>query len=77
MRIAIAGPPNVGKSVIFSALTGVGTIASNYPGTTVEYLEGQALFHGEKVTVIDLPGIYSLAGASEDERVATQLLAEA
>jgi ferrous iron transport protein B len=75
MRIAIAGPPNVGKSVIFSALTGVGTITSNYPGTTVEYLEGQALFHGEKVTVIDLPGIYSLAGASEDEKVATELLA--
>jgi ferrous iron transport protein B len=76
MRIAIAGPPNVGKSVIFSALTGVGTITSNYPGTTVEYLEGEAIFHGEKVTVIDLPGIYSLAGGSEDERVATELLAQ-
>jgi ferrous iron transport protein B len=74
MEIALAGNPNVGKSVIFSSLTGVGVISSNYPGTTVEYKEGRARFEGLTITAIDLPGIYSLAGATDDERVATNLL---
>ncbi|OGS42742.1 MAG: ferrous iron transport protein B [Euryarchaeota archaeon RBG_16_62_10] len=76
MEIALAGNPNVGKSVIFSKLTGVGVISANYPGTTVEFTEGRAKFMGMTVTVIDLPGTYSLAGNSEDERVATRLLNE-
>jgi ferrous iron transport protein B len=74
MRISLAGNPNVGKSVIFSKLTGVGVISSNYPGTTVEYEEGRTKFSGMTVEVLDLPGSYSLAGNTEDERVATDML---
>jgi ferrous iron transport protein B len=76
VEIALAGNPNVGKSVIFSRLTGVGVISSNYPGTTVEFFEGKATFMGSTITVIDLPGTYSLAGNTDDERVATNLLFE-
>jgi len=74
MRIALTGNPNVGKSVLFSKLTGVGVISSNYPGTTVEYREGRTAFSGMTIDVIDLPGSYSLAGNTEDERVATDML---
>ncbi len=76
MEIALAGNPNVGKSLIFSKLTGVGVISANYPGTTVEFEEGKAKFMDSTITVIDLPGTYSLAGNTEDERVATKLLYE-
>ncbi|HJX04778.1 MAG TPA: ferrous iron transport protein B, partial [Thermoplasmata archaeon] len=76
MEIALAGNPNVGKSVIFTKLTGVGVISSNYPGTTIEYTSGKAKFMGMTVTVVDLPGTYSLAGNSAEERVATKLLNE-
>jgi len=41
LRVLLVGNPNVGKSVVFSRLTGVGTMVSNYPGTTVEFLEGE------------------------------------
>lgn len=76
MQLALAGNPNVGKSLIFSKLTGIGVISANYPGTTVEYSEGQASFMGMTLTVIDLPGTYSLMGNTDEERVATRLLAE-
>ncbi len=76
MEIALVGNPNVGKSMLFSRLTGVGVIASNYPGSTVEYFEAQAKFMGLTLTIVDLPGTYSLAGSSDEERVATKLLAE-
>ena len=74
MEIALAGNPNVGKSVIFSKLTGVGVVSANYPGTTVEYVEGKARLGRILIDVIDLPGTYSLSGNTEDERVATDLL---
>ncbi|UCE92379.1 MAG: ferrous iron transport protein B [Methanobacteriota archaeon] len=74
MEIALAGNPNVGKSVIFGKLTGVGIISANYPGTTVEYAEGTAKLGEMIVNVIDLPGTYSLSGNTDDERVATDLL---
>jgi ferrous iron transport protein B len=76
MEIALAGNPNVGKSVVFSRLTGVGVISSNYPGSTVEYTEGKAKFMNTTITVVDLPGTYSLAGNTDDERVATRILYE-
>lgn len=72
----LAGNPNVGKSIVFSKLTGVGVISANYPGTTVEYAEGQAKFMNTTITVVDLPGTYSLAGNTDEERVATRLLYE-
>ncbi len=76
MEIALAGNPNVGKSMVFSRLTGVGVVTANYPGTTIEYSEAKAKFLGLTITVIDLPGTYSLAGNTDEEKVATRLLHE-
>ncbi|HOD74190.1 MAG TPA: FeoB small GTPase domain-containing protein, partial [Candidatus Bipolaricaulis anaerobius] len=74
MEVLLVGNPNVGKSVVFSRLTGVGAISSNYPGTTVDYLKADMMVNGRKVTFIDLPGLYSLTGGTEDQRVAAQML---
>ena len=74
MEIALAGNPNVGKSVIFSKLTGIGVISANYPGTTVEFYEGEAKLGEMIIDVVDLPGTYSLSGNTDEERVATDLL---
>lgn len=76
MRIALVGNPNVGKSVLFNRITGVGVISSNYPGTTVEIFEGKVTCKGKMIEVIDLPGTYSLSGASKDEEVTLRFLAE-
>lgn len=76
MRIVLAGNPNVGKSVLFTRITGIGVISANYPGTTVAFEEAKVTFGGKEVTVYDLPGTYSLAGVTEDETVATNLLVE-
>ncbi|MCE5297160.1 MAG: ferrous iron transport protein B [Euryarchaeota archaeon] len=74
--VALLGHPNVGKSVVFSKLTGVSALSSNYPGTTVEFQEGRVVHEGVKIDIFDLPGTYGLTGVSEDEKVATKLLAE-
>jgi ferrous iron transport protein B len=74
MRILLMGNPNVGKSVIFSRLTGINVIASNYPGTTVGYTKGFMKLGEEKVEVIDVPGTYTLEPTSEAEEVARQML---
>jgi len=76
MEIAIVGNPNVGKSVLFYKITGVGVVSSNYPGTTVEILKGEVKWGDRTIEVYDLPGIYSLSGAGEDEAVALEFLAE-
>ncbi len=74
-RVLLVGPPNVGKSVLFNRLTGLSAGVSNYPGTTVEFAEGQmTLEHGGSATVIDAPGTYSLQSKNEAERVTTRLL---
>ena len=75
-RIYLVGNPNVGKSVVFSRLTGVEVIASNYPGTTVEFSKGYLVLEGIKLEVIDLPGIYSLTPSSKADEVAVNLLNE-
>ncbi|MFH1471156.1 MAG: ferrous iron transporter B, partial [Candidatus Micrarchaeota archaeon] len=75
--IALAGNPNVGKSALMNQLTGVGVFVSNYPGTTVEIVEGDTVFGGMKLRIADLPGVYSLNGASEDEAVALDYLISA
>jgi len=72
-RIALVGNPNVGKSVIFGALTGTYANVSNYPGTTVEVARAAARFDSA-VEVIDTPGINSLTPNSEDERVTRDIL---
>jgi len=68
------GNPNVGKSVVFSRLTGVRVIASNYPGTTVSYTRGFMKLGGERVEVVDVPGTYTLEPTTEAEEVAMQML---
>jgi len=73
-KIVLAGNPNVGKSVLFSRLTGVRVLVSNYPGTTVEFFEGKIPVEGESITVVDLPGTYSLEPAAPAEEVAVKML---
>ncbi len=68
------GNPNVGKSVIFSRLTGVHVIASNYPGTTISYTRGFMKMGEETVEVIDVPGTYTLEPTSEAEEIALRML---
>ncbi|MDD5634748.1 MAG: ferrous iron transporter B [Candidatus Omnitrophica bacterium] len=75
-KIYLIGNPNVGKSVVFSRLTGVHVISSNYPGTTVELIKGYLSLRDEKVEVVDLPGTYSLEPTSSAEEVAVSLLKE-
>jgi ferrous iron transport protein B len=71
------GNPNVGKSVVFSRLTGANVIASNYPGTTVDYSKGRLKLDKESVEIIDAPGTYSLEAQNKAEEVATKMLDEA
>jgi ferrous iron transport protein B len=73
-RVLLVGNPNVGKSVIFSKLTGVNVAVSNYPGTTVEFSKGRSLFGMEEVEVVDVPGAYSLEPSSKAEEVAVEML---
>jgi ferrous iron transport protein B len=73
--IAIIGPPNSGKSTLFNQLTGLRQKVANYPGVTVEQRVGSAtLASGRQVTLVDLPGVYSLSPRSEDEQVAHDIL---
>lgn len=68
---ALVGDPNTGKSTFFNAWTGMHQVTGNWPGVTVEKLLGEIdLPNGERLTLVDLPGIYSLHAVSEDERVA-------
>jgi ferrous iron transport protein B len=76
-KVLLMGNPNVGKSVIFSRLTGVKLIASNYPGTTVEYCQGCIGSGTGKIEVVDAPGTYSLEPNSPAEKVAVAMLEKA
>jgi ferrous iron transport protein B len=73
-KILLMGNPNVGKSVIFSRLTGVRVVVSNYPGTTVSYARGHMKLRGEVAEVIDVPGTYTLEPTTEAEEIALQML---
>jgi len=73
-KILLIGNPNVGKSVIFSRLTGVNVIASNYPGTTVGFTKGYLRHEGKRFEIIDVPGIYTLDPTTRAEEVAVQML---
>ena len=73
--VALIGPPNSGKSTLFNRLTGMRQKVANYPGVTVEHHSGRMKSIGRSdLTLIDLPGIYSLATYSEDARVAVDVL---
>jgi ferrous iron transport protein B len=73
-KILLIGNPNVGKSVLFSRLTGVRATASNYPGTTISYTQGFLKLGEEKLEVIDVPGTYTLEPTSEAEEIALRML---
>ncbi|MBN1647804.1 MAG: Fe(2+) transporter permease subunit FeoB [Spirochaetales bacterium] len=72
--IAIAGNPNSGKTTLFNGLTGGKQQIGNWPGVTVEKKEGLLEYRGKTVSIVDLPGIYSLSADSEDEKVARDFL---
>jgi len=73
-KILLIGNPNVGKSVIFSRLTGVNVIASNYPGTTVSFTKGILRHESMRMEIIDVPGTYTLEPTCRAEEVAVQML---
>jgi len=77
LTIALAGNANVGKSVIFNALTGMNQIIGNWPGKTVELAEGSFDYKGKHIRVVDLPGIYSLSTYSQEEVISREFIAEA
>ncbi len=73
-KILLIGNPNVGKSVFFSALTGVHVMSSNYAGTTVSYTSAKINLNNKEYHLIDVPGTYSLDATSEAEMVAINFL---
>jgi len=75
-KILLMGNPNVGKSVVFSRLTGANVIASNYPGSTIEFTKGLMRIEGNKEELIDVPGTYSLEPTNTAEEVAVEMLEE-
>lgn len=74
-KIALAGNPNVGKSTLFNALTGLRQHTGNWPGKTVGRVSGRTSFCGQQIELVDLPGTYSLTGSSEDEQIAAAYIA--
>jgi ferrous iron transport protein B len=72
--VALAGNPNCGKTTLFNVLTGLRQKVGNYPGITVEKKVGTAFVGDVEVTLVDLPGTYSLSPRSEDARVTAEVL---
>jgi ferrous iron transport protein B len=76
ITVALAGNPNSGKSSLFNLLTGARQHVGNYPGVTVEKKEGHCTYQGYAITIVDLPGMYSLTAYSTEERIARHFLFE-
>jgi ferrous iron transport protein B len=75
MHLALVGTPNSGKTSLFNALTGSRQKVANYPGVTVERKEGSFVTpKGRQVSVVDLPGTYSLRGRSPDEEITRDIV---
>ena len=74
ITIALAGNPNCGKTTLFNALTGSTQRVGNWPGVTVERIEGEYKYKDHKIEVIDLPGIYSFSAYSLDEKIAREYI---
>jgi len=77
INVALAGQPNVGKSVIFNTLVGGSQIVGNWPGKTVEKAEGRLIYGDYEINIVDLPGIYSLSTYSEEEIIAREYIVSA
>ncbi len=76
-KLMLIGNPNVGKSAIFSRLTGVKVIVSNYHGTTVEFTRGYLKLGDDRMEIVDIPGIYSLEPTIKAEEIAVKIFEEA
>jgi len=74
ITIALAGNPNVGKSTLFTAITGKRQHTGNWPGVTVEKKSGSVRHHDTDIEVVDLPGTYSLTAYSQDEVIARDFI---
>ncbi|MCI8500600.1 MAG: ferrous iron transporter B [Oscillospiraceae bacterium] len=72
--IALAGNPNVGKSTVFNALTGMKQHTGNWPGKTVSNAQGEYLHNGKRFIMVDIPGTYSLMASSVEEEVARDFI---
>ncbi len=77
MEFILMGQPNCGKSTIFNEVVGYKSITSNFPGATVHYTRGDMILEEEEVSVVDLPGTYSLQTSDESELAAVQYLLSA
>lgn len=73
LRVVLAGNPNVGKSAIFNALTGLNADVSNYPGTTIDISRGHLGDH----ELVDTPGVYGVSSFNDEERIARALIVDA
>ena len=74
IRVGFAGNPNCGKTTLFNAYTGANLKVANWPGVTVEKKEGETSYKGQKMRLIDLPGIYSLTSYSMEEMVSRKVI---
>ncbi len=74
LHVAVVGNPNCGKTTLFNMLTGMRARTANIAGTTVETRVGKAQINGSAVTLIDLPGMYSLSDPSPEQQIARQAL---
>lgn len=72
--IALAGNPNVGKSTVFNALTGLNQHTGNWPGKTVANAQGYTTYHDQSFVLVDIPGSYSLMAHSPEEEVARDFI---
>ncbi len=76
IKVALAGNPNSGKTTIFNLLTGARQHVGNYPGVTVEKKEGLCKYAGHEITLVDLPGTYSLTAYTIEEIVSRNFIIE-
>lgn len=76
IKIAFAGNPNVGKSALINAMAGSKLKVGNWPGVTVEKKEANFTYKGEEITMIDLPGVYSLSPFSLEEKITREFIIE-
>lgn len=74
INVVLVGNPNTGKTSLLNALTGMSLHVGNWPGKTVEKKEGSIIYKNTKITIVDLPGTYSIAPYSEEEKVAHDYL---
>ncbi len=74
IRVGFVGNPNCGKTTLFNAYTGANLKVANWPGVTVEKVEGETNYKGQKLKLIDLPGIYSLTSYSIEEKVSRRCI---